>query len=77
MYDYYTERVYELKEHNAQNYDDALKRIKEWDYSSDAPIALGTFYKKEAPTFETSMTEGKAKEVSRDLGIKELLKQYI
>ncbi len=77
MYDYYTERVYELKEHNAQNYDDALKRIKEWDYSSDAPIALGTFYEKEAPTFETSISEGKVKEVNRDLGIRELLKQYI
>src|SRR3989338_3137292 len=52
MYEYYNKMVYELKDHNLQNYDDALKRVREWDYNSDAPIALGTFYKKEIPTFE-------------------------
>jgi len=52
MYEYYNKKVYELKEHNYQDYNEALNKIREWDYNSDAPIALGTFYKKEIPTFD-------------------------
>lgn len=52
MYEYYNKNVYELKNHDNQNHDEALRKIREWDYNSDAQIALGTFYKKEAPSFE-------------------------
>ncbi len=52
MYDYYTKKVYELKDHNPLDYEKALMKIREWDYNKDAPIALGTFYKKESATFE-------------------------
>lgn len=52
MYEYYDKRVYELKDHNPADYDQAERKIREWDYNKDAPIALGVFYKKDAPTFE-------------------------
>ncbi|MDD5135844.1 MAG: thiamine pyrophosphate-dependent enzyme, partial [Candidatus Omnitrophica bacterium] len=56
MYEYYDKRVYELKDHNPSDYDQAAKKIREWDYNKDAPIALGVFYKKDAPTFEENFT---------------------
>ncbi|MBM3249661.1 MAG: 2-oxoacid:ferredoxin oxidoreductase subunit beta [Candidatus Omnitrophica bacterium] len=52
MYEYYDKRVYELKDHNPLDYQQALNKIREWDYNRDARIALGTFYKRGSPTFE-------------------------
>lgn len=52
MYEYYDKRVYELEGHDPEDYDKALAKIREWDYNKDAPIALGVFYRKEAPTME-------------------------
>ena len=76
MYQYYDKRVYELKDHNHQDYAQALNKIMEWDYSKDAPIALGTFYKKETATFEEKFLAGKKQEsVDKDIAIKELLKR--
>ena len=48
----YNARVYELEDHDPTDFDAACARMREWDYSSDAAIALGTFYRREAPTFE-------------------------
>jgi 2-oxoglutarate ferredoxin oxidoreductase subunit beta len=81
MYDYYNKQTYELKDHNAQNFEESLKKIKEWDYNSDSPIALGLFYKKEIPTFEEKFTvTGKLTEdfssVQYDR-IKKLLEDYV
>ncbi|MEI6832213.1 MAG: thiamine pyrophosphate-dependent enzyme [Candidatus Omnitrophota bacterium] len=78
MYDYYDKRVYELKDHNSQDYYQAFNKIREWDYDKDAPIALGTFYKKEIPTFEDRFfLKKKSKMTDRDLKIRELLKRSI
>ena len=77
LYEYYTEKVYELKNHNIRSYDEALNKIREWDYNSDAPIALGTFYKKESPTFDDNfLTVGK-EAIERESKIKEVLENYI
>lgn len=54
LYEYYDKRVYELKDHNAGDFNAAEQKIREWDYNRDARIALGVFYKKDAPTFEES-----------------------
>jgi len=60
MYEYYDKRAYELKGHNPADYEQALKKIREWNYCDDAPIALGVFYKKEAATFgEKFLASGK------------------
>lgn len=78
MYEYYDKRIYELKEHNSQDYNSASAKIREWDYNSDKPIALGVFYKEESPTFEELfLKDNPAGPVDRDLKIKELLGKYI
>jgi 2-oxoglutarate ferredoxin oxidoreductase subunit beta len=53
LYKYYSERVYELTDHNPNDYSLAMNKIMEWDYNSDdKKIALGTFYKHNEATFE-------------------------
>ena len=74
MYEYYDKRVYELKGHDTGNFSQAFNKIREWDYNSDSPIALGVFYKKEAPTFEESFTGAKTNSVDRDSLINEFLR---
>lgn len=71
-YAYYDKRVYELKDHDEGDFDQAHKRITEWDYNKDAPIALGTFYKVDKPTFESSFEKPKV-EIDREKKIRELL----
>ncbi|OGN61524.1 MAG: hypothetical protein A3F40_04670 [Chlamydiae bacterium RIFCSPHIGHO2_12_FULL_27_8] len=53
MYDYYSQRVYELEKHDASNYSSAFQKIREWDYNKDSKIPLGVFYKKEVCTFDS------------------------
>jgi len=51
--EFYQKRVYELKDHNFQSREEALAKIREWDYKNDSgKIPLGIFYKIEKPTFE-------------------------
>lgn len=52
LYEYYNKHVYELKDHDPADRAAALQRIREWDYNSEAPVALGEFYKTVAPTFD-------------------------
>jgi len=59
MYEYYDKRTYELKEHNTQDYSEALNKIREWNYHDDSKIALGVFYKKEAATFDERISSSK------------------
>jgi len=77
MYEYYDKRVYDIKDHNPENYDDALHRIREWDYNTDAKIALGVFYKKIFPTFEEKFLKPGVKMTDRGLKIKEVLEGSI
>jgi len=79
MYEYYDKRAYELKEHNPEDFNQALNKIREWDYNSDNPIALGAFYKKQTPTFEERFLEGagSGQAGNTDFKIKELLKASI
>ena len=51
MYQYYTKRIYDLKEHDYSDYLKAMEKIREWDYNNDAPIGTGIFYKKDKPVF--------------------------
>lgn len=77
MYEYYNKLVYELKDPPSQNHDDALKKIREWDYNSDLPIALGTFYKKETSTFADKFLQQDAKDLDKESKIKEILRDAI
>jgi 2-oxoglutarate/2-oxoacid ferredoxin oxidoreductase subunit beta len=78
LYNYYNQHVYELKNHNPTDYEAALQKIREWDYNADAPIALGLFYQKAAPTFDAAVTApvGKLSTVERAEKIKQMLVNY-
>jgi 2-oxoglutarate ferredoxin oxidoreductase subunit beta len=79
MYEYYTGKTYELKNHNSQDYNQAFNKIREWDYNTDASIALGILYKKEISTLEDRFLESKVKpqEQAREAKIKQILKEAI
>lgn len=78
MYEYYDKRVYELKGHDPADYNQALARIREWDYNKDSPIALGILYKREAPTFEERFLRVPASEaVVGDAAIEKMLEEAV
>jgi 2-oxoglutarate ferredoxin oxidoreductase subunit beta len=49
--DYYTPRVYEPADYDPENFEKACQLAREWDYNSDARIALGVLYRKDMPGF--------------------------
>ena len=78
MYEYYDKHVYELNGHDPADYNQALNKIKEWDYNREAQIAIGTVYKNERSTFEEKFFADRKKEaVNRDLKINNLLNESI
>jgi 2-oxoglutarate ferredoxin oxidoreductase subunit beta len=77
MYEYYDKRAYELTGHDPADYNRALNKIREWDYNTDSPIALGLFYKKEIPTFEDRFLKPETKSIDRDLKIRQVLDKSI
>ena len=77
MYEYYDKRVYELKDHDPNDYNKALAKIREWDYNNDSPIALGVLYKTERPTLEDRLSGPEGKIVDRNAKIKKILEEAI
>jgi 2-oxoglutarate ferredoxin oxidoreductase subunit beta len=73
--DYYSPRVYELTGHDRTVFEAACVRAREWDYDSDARIALGTFYQKSAPVFDGKTAVRKLSSAERDQAVRELLKK--
>jgi 2-oxoglutarate ferredoxin oxidoreductase subunit beta len=51
LYEYYNERVYELEGHDPRDEEQAWRKIREWDYRSDGPVALGTLSVRDRPVF--------------------------
>lgn len=74
MYDYYQKKVYELENHDPKDYNQAANKIREWDYNSDANIALGLLYKKDMPTFEERFLKPRIENINRGAKIETLLK---
>jgi 2-oxoglutarate ferredoxin oxidoreductase subunit beta len=52
IHEMYDRLTYSLEGHNPGDFDAACRKIREWDYNREAPIALGTFYSVEEPSFE-------------------------
>ena len=73
MYEYYNQKVYELKEHDPVNHAQVSAKIREWDYNSDAPIALGVLYRKIAPTFDEKFQKPGIDAADRKSKLDELL----
>jgi hypothetical protein len=79
LYQYYNERVFELKGHNEESRTDALARMSEWTYGGDGRIALGVFYRDRQTTFEEqvvpSLQPGGVPVVDRQAAIAQILER--
>ncbi|MCM8817118.1 MAG: thiamine pyrophosphate-dependent enzyme [Candidatus Omnitrophica bacterium] len=78
MYKYYDERVYVMENHNENDFEQAMKKAREWDYNSDTKIPLGIFYRKAQTesTFDEIVNQAKVVDyVDRKKKIDELLKE--
>jgi 2-oxoglutarate ferredoxin oxidoreductase subunit beta len=51
-YDVYNKQVYDLADHDASNFDAAMRKAREWNYDSEQPISLGVFYRNESETYD-------------------------
>lgn len=77
MYEYYDQRAYELKDYDPKDFNSALNKIREWDYNSDAKIALGTFFEKDADTYEEKISSLPKENAGRAKLIQEILKRNL
>lgn len=77
LYDYYDKRVYEMQDHDPRDYDQALRKIREWDYNKDANIPLGIFYTHDAPVFNESFPVSGTADTDRGSAIKKLLEDTV
>jgi 2-oxoglutarate/2-oxoacid ferredoxin oxidoreductase subunit beta len=77
MYETYNKNVYELKDNDTSSFEGACKLARQLDYSTDAPISIGTFYKVDEPTFDERTLVAQKDIPSRSAAIKDLLKKYI
>ena len=71
--DYYDSHVYELPVTVSPDFEDTCTLVREWDYNSDARIALGTFFTRMFPTFDERMIPVPVGEEERERAIRELL----
>ena len=69
MYASYNERVYELEGHDPRDEAQARAKIREWDYRSDGPVALGTLSVRDRPVFGEQFLEYGAGPVDLDAAL--------
>ena len=72
MYESYNGRVYEVQGHDPTDERQALARIREWDYLSDGPIALGTLAVRERPVFGERFGAYGTQPVDVEAGVREV-----
>ncbi|MCX6339324.1 MAG: thiamine pyrophosphate-dependent enzyme [Candidatus Aureabacteria bacterium] len=77
LYMDYNKRVYQPEGHDAGGHEAAFHKIREWDYNSQAPIALGTLYRCERPLFEGPARSEEMTLPVRAARISSLLKERI
>ena len=70
---YYRERIYRLEDHDPADFDQACRRIREWDYNGDAPIGLGIFYREDKDTFDWRLSSKKTTGTNREQVIRKIL----
>jgi 2-oxoglutarate ferredoxin oxidoreductase subunit beta len=71
--DYYSPRVYELSDHDPASFESACMKSREWDYNTDARIALGTFFKRSLPCFDDKIGLRESKVKDRKQAVQEFL----
>lgn len=58
-YQFYNQRVYELKDHDPSSLEAAHAKALEWNYGEGEKIPIGLFYKVDKPTFDERILRGK------------------
>ena len=78
-YQFYNERIYETKVEKQESKEEALSKIKEWDYKNgDEKIPIGVFYKIQKPTYEKELLkELNPSKGKREMDIEEILEVHI
>jgi len=71
--DYYTPRVYELPDHDRTDFESACVKAREWDYNSDARIALGTFFERSLPSLDDKVAQHEINPADRIRAVREFL----
>lgn len=71
--DYYNSRVYDLPSYDTTDFTLACEKAKEWDYNTDAPISLGTFYEKTAGRLDDKVDGAPLSEKERVVTLREFL----
>jgi 2-oxoglutarate ferredoxin oxidoreductase subunit beta len=78
--EYLKDRIYKLDDHDASNYEEALKKAHEWNYSLDksARVPIGVFYKVDKPSFEEKRKTLKQPwyRVKREIDWEEIIKKF-
>jgi 2-oxoglutarate ferredoxin oxidoreductase subunit beta len=78
MYESYNKRVYEVKDNDAGNFDEAIKIIRSWNYDgSETPIPLGKFYQVDAPRFDQAFHSYGFHKIDRDVKMESILDNFI
>jgi hypothetical protein len=72
MYESYNGRVYEVEGHDPTDEQQALAKIREWDYLSDGPVALGTLAVRERPVFGEHFAAYGTRPVGVEAGVREV-----
>jgi len=75
VHEIYDNVVYELERQETYTFEKAMKMIREWDYNGKAPIGLGTYYRKEAPTFDERIKGKRISEEDREQVIQHVLEK--
>jgi len=75
MTGYYNDRIYDLKDHDVSGFGPAFRKAREWNYNSDARIALGLFYQQVMPTYEDRIFARPPDNTDRRKRIDEILQE--
>lgn len=78
-YEFYNQRVYDLQEagHDFTDFDEAMRKAREWDYNSDSKIPIGIFYKIDMKTYEDQVLRGKNPSRAKPIEtVKHIIERY-
>jgi Pyruvate:ferredoxin oxidoreductase and related 2-oxoacid:ferredoxin oxidoreductases, beta subunit len=72
----YDSLVYEVKEQPEEAFEEVTKRVREWDYNTRAPIGLGTYYRKQSPTYDEQITAVRVSNEERESILRRVLEDH-
>lgn len=77
--DYFKEHIYKLENHNTGDFNEAVKKAREWNYChcKESKISIGIFYKENRPAYHEQFPQSKAwYKVKRKTDFKKTLERY-